>query len=85
MNNEYIVHVIKKVRIFVVNDEFPNETDSICYYATIYDSGTHLNTTHGDSYEEARRKAVEWVYDNFNVPKSIETLEYRQPEEVDEE
>ena len=79
MENEHIVYVIKKVRIFVIPMEYKEGVSRddvgrpvvINHYATIYDGGTHLETVYGDSYDNTHDRAVKWVHDNFDIPESV--------------
>ncbi len=89
MGNEHIVHVIKKVTIFVYPMEHQhnvvraNDTGVpkiISYYATIYDGSIHLHTVYEESYDKAHDKAVDWIHEQFTVPDNITTM-VRNPQD----
>ena len=67
-SHEEVIHVITKLRLFF----FGREDE---YLVDVYDGGIRLVTISGTSRDEAREKAVAWVHNSFDIPKSIETME----------
>lgn len=81
MDGPEVIHIIRGLQLYYMNYDgvAPN------WRADVYDRGICLKSLYGASKDGVRKEAVAWVYDNFNVPKSIEAMEYRQPEELDNE
>ena len=73
MDNEHIIHIIKKLRIFILST--PQSTaKSRQFAATIYDEGRLTQTIFGETYNKALTNAAYWVLVNFEIPKSLETI-----------
>ena len=71
---EEIVHIISKLRLHYTSYDGIDWV-SKPWGVDIYDGGICLQSFYGESKEEVRKDAVAWVHDNFDVPKSIETME----------
>lgn len=76
MTNEYIVHTIEKVHIFVHElSHMHGDAEKrkvFKYFAQVYRGGTHLHTTYGETYDETLDKAAAWAHEKFDIPVSIE-------------
>jgi hypothetical protein len=77
MSDTEIIHVVKRLTIeYGSYDGKPQ--------AVLYEDDTYLGHWQGDTKDDVRREVMLSVLDTYDVPKSIETLEYRQLEELHE-
>ena len=79
------IYVIKRFTVEYTQDD----VDS--WVADIWDGDNYLGSWRGEDRNEARKEAVAWVYDTYDVPLSIEMINdvhrlcggFHQPEELD--
>ena len=77
-----VITVLQKLMIY-----FMKLPESYTYpnIAEVYDGSIKMFAVSGESQDEVREKAVEWVYENYNVPMNLETsdLLYHQAKNYD--
>ena len=61
-----VISVIKKLHLYFTTHAYGSEEER--HRVEVYDGSMRQKVFYGETKDEIRKKAVKWVYENYDVP-----------------